>query len=137
VFLGELGNPDYFKGPGQIVKYAGYDPKENDSGLRTDRKIISKKGRWLLRKYLYSMAMRVVHRSMFFKRYYENKQKGSRRPLEKKEALCAVIITLIRVIFALMRERKMFIPKKSVAPRQHDKKEITLWWKVDRDSSKA
>ena len=53
VFLGELGNPDYFRRPGQIIKYAGYDPKENDSGLHTGRKIISKKGRWLLRKYLY------------------------------------------------------------------------------------
>jgi transposase len=108
VFLGELGNPDYFKNPGQIVKYAGYDPKEHDSGLRTGRKIISKKGRWLLRKYLYFMAMRVVHRSVFFRRYYEYKQKGSRRPLEKKEALCAVIVKLIRVIFALMRDKKMF-----------------------------
>lgn len=108
VFLGELGNPEYFKDPRQIIKYAGYDPKENDSGLRTGRKIISKKGRWLLRKYLYFMAMRVVHRSGFFKGYYENKQRGAHRPLAKKEALCAVIIKLIRVIFALIRDRKMF-----------------------------
>lgn len=108
VFLGELGNPDYFKDPRQIIKYAGYDPKENDSGLRTGRRIISKKGRWLLRKYLYFMAMRVVHRSEFFKRYYENKQRGAHRPLAKKEALCAVIIKLIRVVFALMRDKKMF-----------------------------
>lgn len=111
VFLGELGNPDYFKDPGQIVKYAGYDPKENDSGLRTGRKIISKKGRWLLRKYLYFMVMRVVHRSVFFKEYYERKQTASSRPLKKKEALCAVIIKLIRVVFALMRDRRMFTEK--------------------------
>lgn len=108
VFLGELGNPDYFKDPRQIVKYAGYDPKEHDSGLRTGRRIISKKGRWLLRKYLYFMAMRVVHRSVFFKGYYEHKQKGARRPLAKKEALCAVIVKLIRVIFALIRDKKIF-----------------------------
>lgn len=108
VFLGELGNPAYFTDSRQIVKYAGYDPKENDSGVRTGRKIISKKGRWLLRKYLYFMAIRVVHRSPFFKRYYEQKQKGSSRPLEKKEALCAVVIKLIRVLFALMRDRRMF-----------------------------
>jgi len=98
-----------FKDPKQIVKYAGYDPKEHDSGQRTGRKIISKKGRWLLRKYLYFMAMRVVHRSPFFKEYYENKQKT----MEKKEALCAVVIKLIKVIFALLRDKRMFIEKQS------------------------
>ena len=95
VFLGEIGNPYNFKDPKQIVKYAGYDPKEHDSGQRTGRRIISKKGRWLLRKYLYSP---------FFTEYYENKQKT----MKKKEALCAVVIKLIKVIAALLRDRRMF-----------------------------
>jgi transposase len=108
VFLGELGNPDYFKNPRQIIKFAGYDPKENNSGLRVGRKIISKKGRWLLRKCLFFMVLRLVHRSSFFKAYYEHKKKGFDRPLEKTEALCAVILKLMRVLFALMRDRRMF-----------------------------
>jgi len=111
VFLGELGNPEYFKNPRQIIKYSGYDPKENDSGSRTGRKIISKKGRWLLRKCLYFMALQVVQRSSFFKEYYEHKKKGFVRPLEKKEALCAVILKLVRVTFALMRDRRPFTEK--------------------------
>jgi len=108
VFLGELGNPDHFGNPRQIIKYTGYDPKENDSGSRVGRKIISKKGRWLLRKCLYFVALNVVQRSSFFKEYYEHKKKGLDRPLEKKEAICAVILKLIRVLFALMRDRRMF-----------------------------
>ena len=108
VFLGELGNPDYFKNPRQIIKFAGYDPKENNPGLRVGRKIISKKGRWLLRECLFFMVLRLVHRSSFFKAYYEHKKKGFDRPLEKTEALCAVILKLIRVLFALMRDRRMF-----------------------------
>jgi len=108
VFLGELGNPEYFKEPRQIVKYTGYDPKENDSGLRTGRKIISKKGRWLLRKILFFMTLGVVQHSLFFRGYYEHKKKGIHHPLKKKEALCAVILKLVRVIFALMRDGRMF-----------------------------
>jgi transposase len=114
IFLGELGNPAHFKHPRQIVKYSGYDPKENESGQRTGRRIISKKGRWLLRKYLYFMSMRVVYRSQFFKEYYERKLSGTNKfgqPLKKKEALCAVAIKLIKVIFALLRDKRGFTAK--------------------------
>jgi len=114
VFLGELGDPYNFKNPKQIIKYAGYDPQENDSGQRIGRKIISKKGRWLLRKYLYFMSMRVIHRSKFFKGYYEKKVKSSNQfgqPLKKKEALCAVAIKLIKVIFAILRDKRTFTAK--------------------------
>jgi len=54
------------------------------------------------------MVLRLVQRSSFFKTYYEHKKKGFDRPLEKTEALCAVILKLIRVLFALMRDRRMF-----------------------------
>jgi transposase len=114
VFLGELGNPSNFANPKQIIKYAGYDPQENDSGQSIGRKRISKKGRWMLRKYLYFMSMRAIHRSAFFREYYQGKLKGSNRfghPLKKKEALCAVAIKLIKVIFALLRDERIFTAK--------------------------
>jgi transposase len=78
------------------------------------RTIISKKGRWLLRKYLYSMSLRVIHRSPYFKSYYNKKIEHKNRfgqRLKKKEALCAVIIKLIKVIFALLRDKRTFMAK--------------------------
>jgi len=111
VFLGELGDPKNFSGPKQIIKYAGYDPMEDDSGKRVGGKRISKKGRWLLRKYLYFMGMRVITHNEFFKEYYDRKLEGKNRfgrSLAKKEALCAVIIKLIKVIFALLRDNRRF-----------------------------
>lgn len=114
VFLGELGDPSHFNNPKQIIKYAGYDPQENDSGQKVGGKIISKKGRWLLRKYLYFMSMRVIHRSKFFREYYQRKLRSINRfgeSLKKKGALCAVAIKLIKVIFALLRDNRMFTAK--------------------------
>jgi len=118
VFLGELGDPKNFTNARQIIKYAGYDPKENDSGKNIGRKKISKKGRWLLRKYLYFMAMRVIHRNTFFRKYYNKKLKKKNRwgeLLKKKEALCAVINKLIKVIFALFRDGRTFTVERPVA----------------------
>jgi transposase len=111
IFFGELGNPEYFQHARQIVKYAGYDPQEKDSGQRIGRKIISKKGRWLLRKSLFYMSMRVVVQSKYFKEYYHRKLETKNKfghMLRKKEALCAVVIKLINVIFALLRDRRRF-----------------------------
>ena len=119
IFLGELGDPKHFKGAKQIVKYSGYDPQESDSGMKTGRRKISKKGRWLLRKCLYFMGMQVIHRSEFFKKYYMEKLEKRNlfgQSLKKKEALCAVIIKLIKVIFALLRDnRKFSITRPSLA----------------------
>jgi len=114
VFLGELGNPNNFSRYKQIIKYAGYDPIEHDSGMNIGRRKVSKKGRWLLRKFLYFMGMRVIHRNSYFRKYYDQKLKSTNRygaPLKKKEALCAVIIKLIKVIFALLRDKRLFTVK--------------------------
>jgi len=120
VFLGELGDPKYFKGAKQIIKYAGYDPQENDSGKSVGRKTISKKGRWLLRKCLYFMGLGVVNNNTFFKEYYDRKLTTKNRfgqDLRKKEALCAVVIKLIKVIFALLRDKKQFTEERPVFAR--------------------
>jgi transposase len=112
VFLGELGNPVYFHNARQIVKYAGYDPQESDSGSWVSRKFISKKGRWLMRKYLFFMSMRVVVLSKYFQDYYQRKLEKKNRVGQqptRKEILCAVAIKLIKVIFALLRDKRKFI----------------------------
>ena len=117
VFLGELGDPKNFSNPKQIIKYAGYDPQEDDSGKSVGRKRISKKGRWLLRKYLFFMGMRVIYRNPFFRKYYDRKLKKKNRwgqMLKKKEAICAVVIKLIKVIFALLRDNRKFTTARPV-----------------------
>jgi len=111
VFLGELGDPTHFHNARQIVKYAGYDPQESDSGSWVSRKFISKKGRWLMRKYLFFMSMRVVVLTHYFKTYYERKLETKNRVGQlprRKEILCAVAIKLIKVIFALLRDKRQF-----------------------------
>lgn len=111
VFLGELGNPAHFHNARQVVKYAGYDPMESDSGSRIGRRFISKKGRWLMRKFLFFMSMKVIVNSKYFKTYYQRKLATKNRygqVMRKKEALCAVAIKLIKVIFALIRDKRVF-----------------------------
>ncbi len=118
VFLGELGDPAHFHNVRQIVKYAGYDPQESDSGSWVSRKFISKKGRWLLRKYLFFMSMRIVVQSNYFQEYYQRKLETKNRVGQqprRKEICCAVEIKLIKVIFALLKDQRVFKDLVSVA----------------------
>ncbi|HTR45594.1 MAG TPA: hypothetical protein VMH06_07775 [Thermodesulfovibrionales bacterium] len=75
------------------------------------RKSIFKRGRWLLRKYLFFMSMRVVVLRKYFQQYYqrklETKNRVDQQP-KRKEILCAVAIKLIKVIFALLRDKRTF-----------------------------
>ena len=70
-----------------------------------------------MRKTLYFMGMRASQLCEFFKEYYQRKLKNENRfgeLLKKKEALCAVVIKLIKVIFALFRDKRKY--QDQVAP---------------------
>ncbi|MBU1626993.1 transposase [bacterium] len=109
IILGEFGYLDNFCSAKQGIKYAGYDPTGKESGKHVGKRRISKKGRLRLRKTLYLMGMRVVRFISEFKEYYERKLEGTGgRKLARKEALCAVIKKLIKLIFALCRDRRKF-----------------------------
>jgi transposase len=111
IILGEFGDLDNFRGAAQAIKYAGYDPTGKESGKHIGKRRISKKGRWRLRKALYLMSMRVVRAIPEFREYYERKIEGdggSSRKLARKEALCAVAIKLIKLIFSLCRDRRKY-----------------------------
>jgi len=113
-FLGELGDPKNFKDAKDIVKFAGADPVENSSGLTKSKYRISKKGRYLLRTMLYFISLRLIYRSEYFKAYYKKKleTKNDRgKNLEKKQALFAVAIKFIKVVFAMFRDRTEYSEK--------------------------
>ena len=53
----------------------------------------------------------MLYQNTFFRKYYEKKLKMKNRwgqLLKKKEAICAVVIKLIKVIFALLRDNRKF-----------------------------
>jgi len=106
--LGELGDPANFKDAASIIKFSGLDPKERSSGKYKGKVKISKKGRYLMRTIIYFISMRLIYRDEGFKAYYKykiNTRSISGKYLEKREALMAVGIKFIRVIFAMFRDK--------------------------------
>ena len=59
-----------------------------------------------------ALSMRVVVLSNYFQDYYFRKLETKNRvgqPPRRKEMLCAVAIKLIKVIFALLRDKREFV----------------------------
>jgi transposase len=110
IFLGEVGDPGNFRRAKELISYSGLDPYETESGLMYGRRKISKEGRFLLRANLYRMAISMVNHNGAMRAYYEKKLKGSgkERSLHKKEALCTVAIKLVKLLFALIRDKRMY-----------------------------
>jgi transposase len=111
-FLGEIGDPRRFKDWKQIRKLSGYNLVETSSGEHRGRRSISKRGRPALRSYLYQMALMVSVKNKEFRQIYRYLITRRQNPLRSKQALIAVAMKLIRVIWTLTIKKVTYDPSK-------------------------
>jgi len=104
--IGEIGDFGQFGTISEILKYAGMDLFEISSGKRQGRRRISKRGRALLRKLLFYASLNTVRKGGAMQEYY---RRYLERGMPGKKALVAVARKLLRIIFALVRDHKVFV----------------------------
>lgn len=112
---GEIGDPNRFEGPHQLMAYAGMDPTKSESGetVATDGNM-SKRGSATLRWAFMQAADCVRRFDPYFGDYYD-KKKGD----DKKHhyvALSGVARKLMGVCLALMKEQRPYEP---TPPKNH------------------
>lgn len=103
--VGDIANYTHFK---QIQKLAGLNIAENQSGKHKGRAKITKRGRPELRNILYKASLVLVAKNKEFKALYEYFQRRSQNPLKSKQALIAISVKLIRVMFTLAKKRENY-----------------------------
>jgi transposase len=104
--IGEVGNFEAFSTIAEIMKLAGLDLYEVSSGNHRGRHHISKRGRALMRKLLYFAALSVVRKQGIM---HEDYQKMLARGMPKIKALVAISRKLLRLVFALVRNRTVYV----------------------------
>lgn len=108
-FLGEIGDPTKYQHWRQIQKLAGYNLTAQKSGQKQKAKTtISKRGRPGLRNLLYQASLILVARNKEFKVLYHYFLRRPENPLTKKQALVAVVLKLVRVMFTLVTQKKEY-----------------------------
>ena len=114
--LGEIGDPSRFESWKHIRKLAGFNLVEESSGEKKGQHKISKRGRPLLRGYLYQAALIMAAKNKEFKELYHYLTSRKQNPLKKKQALVAIASKLIRVIQALISRKEKYDPSKVLGP---------------------
>jgi transposase len=103
--IGEVGDFKKFDTHAEMMKLAGFDLFEVSSGQHRGQRHISKRGRALMRKLLYFAAINVVRsQGIMYTRYHQMLDRG----MPKTKALIAISRKLLRLIFALARDNKMY-----------------------------
>lgn len=111
-FLGEVGDPTKYEHGKQIQKLAGYNLVEQSSGQKRGQRSISKRGRPGLRNLLYQAGLILVAKNKEFKALYQYLLTRPVNPLKKKQAMVAVALKLLRVMFALITKKETYDPTK-------------------------
>jgi transposase len=105
--VAELGTPEDYEHPRQVLKLAGMNLVEKSSGLYRGRTRQSKRGRPELRRQLYLLAARWVHRGRgLYRPYYEALL--ARNGGLKTKAVCAVARKLVPLVLAVAQSGEPF-----------------------------
>ena len=111
IILSEIGDPSHYSAGSQLIKLAGTQPVPNDSGRRSRSKTpMSHKGRPRLRTTLFFASMRLVQVNDAFARQYQHLLTRDKNPLCKLQALGALMNKLLRILWALIRQRTYYVP---------------------------
>jgi transposase len=108
--LAEIGDPSHYTNARQLVKLAGTQPVPNTSGRKSRSQTpMSHKGRPRLRTVLFFAVMRLVRLDDAFAREYQHLQGREKNPLTKMQALGVLMNKLLRILWALMRNRAFYV----------------------------
>ena len=104
--IGEVGNFRSFNTIAEILKYAGLDLFEISSGIHRGQRRISKRGRSLMRKLLFFVAINVVRKGGIMHEQYQKHLEGG---MLKMKALIAISRKMLGIMFALVRDHSNYI----------------------------
>lgn len=104
--VAEIGPPSDFTTINQLMRYAGLNLCERQSGKWRGRTTISRRGRSELRYVLNLMSIAVVSRGRLFSEYYRGKKDGDKMPGQK--ALTCVMRKLLKMFYGWYRSGRPF-----------------------------
>src|SRR3984893_13104301 len=138
VVLAELPGPDVLRSSGEVIAYAGLNPRQHQSGTSVDRATrISKIVTAVLRAALYMPALSAMRYNPAIVPLKTRLKSRSR--LKPKQIVVAAMRKLLVLCFGVLKTGKPFDPAiaRAVEPHQGVDRMEALGWRRRRGSSPA
>jgi transposase len=104
--VAELGTPEDYEHPRQVLKLAGMNLIEKSSGQKRGRTRQSKRGRPMLRRQLFLLAGRwCLSRGLYRDYYLEMRLRNGG---SKTKAICAVARKMVPLLLRVMQSQEPF-----------------------------
>lgn len=115
IFLGLIGDPQAYESSRQVLRLAGLALVEHSSGVLRGQKRISKRGKPLLRKQAFMLALRSARRDGIFREQFEAmlERNGGKR----KKAIVSLSRYMLRLMFSIAKEKRCYTAEIPNAPR--------------------
>ncbi len=118
--LAELGSFRSYQNAKQLIKMAGSNPTESESGgKRSAHTPMSKKGRPVLRYCAWTAVIPMLRFNPDFRTWAKNLRERPvhANPLNRKEVVGAALNRLLRLAFALVKKQTFYqVPQLEIAP---------------------
>ena len=113
-FIGEVGNVNRFDSWKQVRKLAGLNLVENSSGQHIGKTKVSKRGRPYLRHMLFMAGEACFLHNAEMKQFYYCLRRRKKNPLGHYQALVAVGLKVMRIMFYMAKSKEKYDPDKAL-----------------------
>ena len=114
--IAEIGDINLFSDQSQVAKYSGLIWRLKQSGkFKSEETALTKSGNKYLRYYLVQAAQSIVTHNPDFRKYYSKKLREAKKHKHKR-AIVFVARKLIRVIFCLLKNNKLYVSPRVMTP---------------------
>jgi transposase len=113
-FCAEIGDISRFDDWKQLRRLAGLNLVEDSSGKQKSGTKISKRGRPHLRHIVYLAGKTCMRNNSEMREYYRYLRECPKNPLKGKQALIAVGLKVVRIMFYMAKYREKYDPNKAL-----------------------
>jgi transposase len=109
--LSEIGGFDKFNSYKQLISYCGFNLRLSESGDKSGKTLISKRGNSRIRSYLFRVILPIVKHNKEFRELHNYYKTRKENPLKPMQSIVAIICKLLRILWGICKNNTNYNPQ--------------------------